>query len=196
MSTARTPMTGIGKEILSFDGNNLLLTGRPGIGKTTIVEKVVDLLPQCEGFYTTEVRKSGERVGFLIRSLSGKQALLATRQKTGYPRVGRYVVNMASIDDVAVSSINAGVESGVPVIVDEIGKMEILSPSFRKAVSAALDSAVPVLATISMARGDFFDTIRKRSDVKIIVVNHSNRNDLPAILANAILAIKERGGQK
>ena len=49
---------------------NLLLTGPPRCGKTTLVERVVDALEgrlRLAGFLTREVRRGGERVGFDIR---------------------------------------------------------------------------------------------------------------------------------
>src|SRR5215470_3810845 len=49
-------------------GLNLFVTGKPGVGKTTLVERVVERLRgslHLAGFTTTEVRDSkGERLGF------------------------------------------------------------------------------------------------------------------------------------
>ena len=44
---------------------NLLITGKPGVGKTTVIKKLAgelaDLRPR--GFYTEEIRKAGKRKG-------------------------------------------------------------------------------------------------------------------------------------
>ena len=46
---------------------NLFVTGRPGVGKTTLIRNVLDrLCVDAGGFYTHEIRESGRRVGFAI----------------------------------------------------------------------------------------------------------------------------------
>jgi len=43
---------------------NILLTGRPGVGKTTLIKRLVDSVPiSKDGFYTKEIRKGKERTG-------------------------------------------------------------------------------------------------------------------------------------
>ncbi|UMZ74197.1 nucleoside-triphosphatase [Natranaerofaba carboxydovora] len=51
--------------------NNILLTGRPGIGKTTVIMKSIELIKTpVVGFFTEELRDSNnnKRVGFRIVS--------------------------------------------------------------------------------------------------------------------------------
>jgi Cdc6-like AAA superfamily ATPase len=45
---------------------NLLLTGPPGCGKTTVIRRVVEQMKdrRLAGFYTQEIRQDGQRVGF------------------------------------------------------------------------------------------------------------------------------------
>ncbi|MFQ5886839.1 MAG: nucleoside-triphosphatase, partial [Anaerolineae bacterium] len=41
-------------------GHAILLAGRPGVGKTTIIKQVVDMLSgEAGGFYTEEIRQGG-----------------------------------------------------------------------------------------------------------------------------------------
>ena len=58
---------------------NLLLTGPPGCGKTTVMRCLIERLDglRLAGFYTQEIREQGQRVGFEAASLSGRRALLA-----------------------------------------------------------------------------------------------------------------------
>jgi nucleoside-triphosphatase THEP1 len=51
----------------------VLLTGRPGIGKTTVIRRSADLLAgrPIAGFYTDEIRVAGQRQGFRITAFSG-----------------------------------------------------------------------------------------------------------------------------
>jgi nucleoside-triphosphatase THEP1 len=51
---------------------HIFLTGRPGVGKTTCIGRVIDALQEHKllhwacGFYTAESRVDGNRVGFSI----------------------------------------------------------------------------------------------------------------------------------
>ena len=78
---------------------NILFTGVPGIGKSTIIEKIVQRINRSKtGFYTREMRASGRRVGFTITTLDGERGTLAHIDIPGHMRVGRYGVNLPDID--------------------------------------------------------------------------------------------------
>jgi len=53
---------------------SFFVTGQPGIGKTTIVIKVVDMLRmkgfKVGGMMTREVREEGRRVGFEVMDIA------------------------------------------------------------------------------------------------------------------------------
>lgn len=58
---------------------NILLTGDPGVGKTTLIQKVVqDLSGNAGGFYTKEIRENSRRIGFEIVTFSGRRGILAS----------------------------------------------------------------------------------------------------------------------
>lgn len=163
----------------------ILLTGEPGIGKTTVVRKVLENygLP-AGGFYTGEIREGGRRVGFEIATLDGDRSVLAHRDFAGRCRVGRYGVDVGELDRVGVASIEEAVGRGGLVVVDEVGRMELFSKRFATAVLKALDSGKPFLGTIMKRRHPFADGLKVRDDVVLIEVTHDNRDSLPAIIVN------------
>jgi nucleoside-triphosphatase len=164
----------------------ILLEGRPGVGKTTVAERLVALLRDAEvpvsGFVTSEMREGGRRVGFSLQTLEGRRALLAHVDLPGPPRVGKYGVDVPSFEELAIPAIAGSRKDGVAVI-DELGKMELASPSFCDAVSALLERQVAVVATVLVSRHPFTDALKRRPDTETLQVTVSNRNQLPAELA-------------
>ena len=168
---------------------NLLVTGRPGSGKTTVIGQVVASLPRgaATGFFTRELRERGTRRGFEVETLDGRAAVLADVAGEG-PRIGRYRVRLHELERIGVPAL--ALRGGVRlIVVDEIGRMECLSQPFCDAVRQALDSPIPVLGTIARQGDGFIAAVRRRSDVTIMEVTAENRDRLPAtILATLGLA--------
>lgn len=160
---------------------NILLTGRPGVGKTTVIKEVIEKSDESAGgFYTQELRKNGRRVGFKIVSLDSKEGILAhVNHKSAY-KVSKYGVNLHNINEIAVKSIIDAIKSKKIVVIDEIGKMELYSTDFRKAVLEALDSDKPVLGTIMQPKNEFADLIREREDTQVISISKEKRGQIAA----------------
>jgi len=159
---------------------NILLTGTPRIGKTTIIYKIADVLnKKCAGFYTEEIKKNNKRMGFKLITLDDKSCTLARKKFNSHYRVGKYGVDTVCLESIGVTAIRKGIEEKKVIIIDEIGKMELFSDAFRKAVVEALDSPYPVLATILLRSHSFCEEIKSRSDVEIIEVTEDNRALLP-----------------
>jgi nucleoside-triphosphatase len=158
---------------------NILLTGRPGIGKSTVIRKVADALgkSQAEGFWTTEVRRGTERIGFSITTSDGQQGVLAEVGSKLGPRVGRYVVNVPDIDRIIVPVLKRAREVGKIIIIDEIASMELTSPSFAPEVGRCLDTG-RVLGTLQQRGGNFVQEVRDRTDVKVLELTVSNRDSM------------------
>jgi len=159
--------------------NNILFTGPPGCGKTTLIKKIAEqLLTPSTGFITKEIRENGKRVGFAINTLDGKEALLAHVNVSGRYRVGRYRVVLESIDRIAVQSMIPKTQKE-SVVIDEIGKMECFSSLFKKTVLDVLDMPNVVIGTISLRGDQFIKKIKSRSDVLVVEISEKNRDELP-----------------
>ena len=159
---------------------NILLEGRPGSGKTTLVKKLIERLSDRKlgGFYTEEIRKSGSRAGFTIRTLDGREAVLAHVDFTNADRVGKYGVDVRAFENLAVPALKQAAAGADCIIIDEIGKMELFSEPFKMAVKASLFLDIPVIATIMSHAHPFADEIRMRPDVKRIMVTREEEGFL------------------
>jgi nucleoside-triphosphatase len=156
-----------------------LLSGEPGSGKTTIIKEVLSKVNKSAGgFYTEEVRSQDVRQGFKIVTLDGKNAVLAHTSVRSPHRVSKYCVDIDSIDKVAVPALKQAIQSKDIIVIDEIGKMELFSPSFEDAVIEALQSEKKVLGTIMLASHPWADKIKERPEVEVIQVTRFNRNEV------------------
>jgi nucleoside-triphosphatase len=157
----------------------LLLTGSPRCGKTTIIQKVVARFPgKAAGFYTREVRQQGVRVGFEIVTLNGQSATLSHVNFPGPYRVGKYGVNLENLHRVGLPALE--VKAGIDlVVVDEVGKMECLSPRFIEALERLWAQPVPLLITVAEKGRGYIQRIKERADKILIIVTPANRDELP-----------------
>ena len=167
---------------------NVLLTGPPGCGKATVVRRVVQAFGglRLAGFYTQEVRERGQRVGFEIVGLGGRRCLLAHVDWHSQLRVGRYGVEPARLDPIIQAELGRSPGEVDVYVIDEIGKMECLCPSFVEAVRGVLDAPSPVLATIALKGGGLIAGVKARPDVRLVPVDAGNRDDLPNQLASIL----------
>ncbi|XP_021733966.1 cancer-related nucleoside-triphosphatase homolog isoform X1 [Chenopodium quinoa] len=143
-------------------GKCILVSGAPGVGKTTLIIRVLENLRalnpnlKVQGFYTREIRQGNERVGFEVVTVNGQRGTLASinnpsPESVRWPTVGRYRVDIASFDNIALPVLQIKEDTDLFVI-DEVGKMELYSSSFFPAVLNLLNSNIPLLATIPIAR--------------------------------------------
>lgn len=168
-------------------GLNILLTGRPGIGKTTVIQRVIQRQGgSASGFYTQEIREGGVRQGFEALTLDGRRALLAHVESSSPLRVSKYGVELEEFERSIVPSIDPRVSPAEVIVVDEIGKMECFSAAFCQEVVKALDSETIVLGTIAERGSDFIESLKERQDIVLVEVTQENREALPARIVEMI----------
>jgi nucleoside-triphosphatase len=164
---------------------NILLTGRPGVGKTTLIVKLAtEMISQFRlrpgGFYTHETREGFFRSGFKIFSLDGKEGVLADTKLDSPHKVGKYGVDVKALEDIGVASLESAIfnKDIDVIIIDEIGKMETISGRFRDAVASALNSPKIVVATIQHEGNGYIFQIKNREDIKLMEMTEGNREKL------------------
>lgn len=167
-------------------GRTLLLVGRPGIGKTTVIKTVAEALgDRAAGFYTEEIRGPGGREGFRLVTLDGKSAVMAHVEfrGKGNPRVSRYGVDVDAIERVGVAELRRAIDTGQVLIVDEIGKMELFCPPFKVTVLQAVNGPCTVVATAMSKPHPWVDALKALPHVILWEVTMVNRHRLAAEVA-------------
>ena len=180
-----------------------LLTGPPGVGKTTLIRQLLRRLDvPAGGFFTAEIREGRQRVGFAIEDLAGRRGVLARAlgegdrhaagNPTAGPRVGRYRVDMAALDEVGVAAIEramSGDRRARLLVIDEIGKMEACSARFRAAVEQALETpGLVIVGTILQASHPWVDRVKAHPAVTLMRLTAASREAVLADLTERVRA--------
>jgi nucleoside-triphosphatase THEP1 len=167
----------------------VLLTGEPKIGKSTIIQNIVESFGDIlGGFYTREIKQDSIRVGFEIITLRGEKVELARKTTQvvfkNEQSFGDYKVNLDAITWVAIPSLKEAVLRRQIIILDEIGPMEMLSESFQTMVLEILENSdLFVLGTVVQRNYEFSDSIKSHYRVILKTVTVQNRERLyPEIL--------------
>lgn len=174
---------------------HILITGQPGVGKTTLIRSIAQRLSEYQpaGFYTEEIRVKGVRQGFRLVSLDGRQHVLSHVDYPGPKRVSRYGVDVPGFERL-LAQLDLRHASSPVIILDEIGKMECFSSRFQDEVTALLNSARTVVATIALKGDGFIQTIKQRTDCRLVTVTHANRVHLAETIAKDILTMVRESG--
>ncbi|MDG6991315.1 MAG: NTPase [Nitrososphaerota archaeon] len=176
-----------------------LVTGPPGVGKSTLVSRVVLKLKSAGvivgGCVTAELRSGGARVGFEVRDLtSGRKGVLASVATKFGPRVGRYRVNLTDLAAVGAAGVDAAAASSEVVVIDEVGPMELVSPEFRRAVAKCIASGKPLLAVVHERLEDDILSELKSKCRETFVLSVENRDEAADQVYSALLGAA--GGPK
>jgi nucleoside-triphosphatase len=141
------------------------LTGPPGIGKTTLLERVASHFSsqgvKIGGFTTSEVREHGRRIGFKIIDLSTGGGDWLSRKNGGTgPRVGSYRVISENLEKFGVEPLRRAIADPIDLLlIDEVGPMEMTSLSFRRSISRVFSADKPIVATVKL--GSHYPEIEK-----------------------------------
>ena len=163
------------------------ITGLPGVGKTYTIKKISKSLEKhgytVQGMITEPIMENDERQGFYVENWqTGEKDVFAHKEFETKDKVGEYGVKTKILEKIGIPAIKEAIEKEEIhiIIVDEIGKMEMLSDEFCETVIAGLNSDKPIMVTLhKKSRTPLLQDIRRRNDMRILEVTAVNRNLLP-----------------
>ena len=167
-------------------GNIVVITGRPGIGKSTVLRKVIEKLRsrgyKVGGMICPEVRGfNGRRVGFKI------EGWLARANEPGTPRVGKYHVRVDEASRVGVQALERALKECDIIAIDEIGPMELLVNELKQEFIKVLSSGKPVIAVVHYKLRDQ-EILRLLRGGKWYTVSVENRDKLPDLIFEDVVS--------
>ena len=171
----------------------IVLTGAPGVGKTTALIRVAQALNErgvkVGGIVSRELRTNNNnmRIGVEFINLgTNDRNVLASITGNG-PKVGKYFVNIAGCRFAAERLTNAVRNSDV-IICDEIGPMEVKSREFIDSVKNLLDVDKKVIVVVHQKLQHLLaDEFRNKSSL-LIKLNLENREKVNEILLDRLIA--------
>lgn len=178
----------------NIEGRKIVaLTGRPGIGKTTVFTRVISRLRSLGlvvgGIACPEVRVGNSRVGFKIVDLmSGEEGWLARSSMTCIQqrRISKYCIEVDDAITIGVKALGRAIQYADIIGIDEIGPMELRVPQLRDAIVDALSRSKRVLAVVHWRLSDE-SIIRLLKPALKYEVNLSNRETLHEEVLNVLL---------
>lgn len=158
--------------------NNLFLTGKKQVGKSTILKRIIDKLDISVGGYLTNRDFEGDDMAFTVLSLYDKVSTytIARDKNTQPPRK----IYLKTFKNDLSNLLEISKENRDLIIIDELGFMEEQVKEFKDELMKILDSPTPVFGILKDHNTPFLNKIKSRKDVKILEINDGNRNSLDA----------------
>lgn len=169
---------------------HLFLTGPLQIGKTTAINRALQLLPpfRLGGFRTVTVPTEIPRALGELYLLPAQAPLLLDRYHLLAIRWGNGRANLfpATFEQSGVEILASTPADAALLLMDELGVMENAAPAFCRAVLTRLDGDIPILGVVKAKPGPLLDAVRAHPRVCLLEVDRTNRDRLPEQIARRL----------
>ena len=147
-----------------------IIIGRPGSGKSTCVALLIEGLRsrgiRFGGIRTPEVREGGIRTGFVVEDLlTGERDVFASIRFRGGPSVSKYVVDVRRFESIAIPALTKALRECEVILIDEMGKMELLSTEFIGLVREIWKSDSITVGTAPLVKISELEDLKRASEV-------------------------------
>lgn len=159
-----------------LNNRNVFITGERGIGKSTLLKKIIKNIDCTLGGFIQEKEFTDEKISYKIISLYNTEESYT---------IGIYDKKKASLytdmnifNIVSKEILQRSLNSRDLIILDELGFMEENSEVFKNSVLKILDGDKPVLGVLKECDTNFIRRIKMRKDVQVIRIDEINRNSM------------------
>ena len=159
---------------------HILIVGEQGVGKSTLIARLVDELNMpVWGYYTKkESHLADETFGEPVYIYEADKPQTQTDENL----VG-YCKNRHAVSDIARFDAFAEAHLQIPptdhlIVLDEIGFMESKAMGFRDAILKLLDGSTHVIAAVKDKDNEFLHEVRKHPNCKCFHITSENRDIL------------------
>ena len=159
---------------------NIFVTGSIKIGKTTVVNKVLERLGQIKtgGFKTVPIFENGIRKGFALESFDGKKKLFAHVDLQSSLKFDIYKYDVSVFENFGTMVLERSLKNSELIVLDEMGVMEKQTKKFIKLILQCLNAPQPVLGAFQKRALWFLDILKERQDTKIFFIDEENRDTI------------------
>lgn len=174
---------------------NYFLTGKKGVGKSTLIDKVLAQQGFSYGGFRTLVCEDAKRGGRTCHMVSAffEPALCEASSVPSDENAVFFCRDKSHLFpafQAIYESIFASVEEHTHrldlILMDELGPAEQKDEHFRRLVTQWLDADIPVFGVLQCCDADFITTIRMRRDVVLYEINEDNRDMLTGVIGEAV----------
>ena len=172
--------------------NIVLVTAPPRTGKSTLIKKIVEQMGEQNfcGFFTEEILKEGERVGFKVKELNGVELVFAHVDIVSSYKISKYNVDIEGFEKF-VAGFFQKISRDKILVIDEIGPMQVLSPLFREKITKLFNTPVAMLGTVFLDQHAWLDKVKRSDKIDLVNLTTQNRNTIVQPIVEKISTIQK-----
>ena len=161
---------------------HILICGERGVGKSTLIEKLLQASSRPRYGFVTKMRPAGPD-GFhpIYIHPAGqplRERVYAEENCIGVCDSRTHRSNLEVFNSLGVRYIRAARPDGV-IVMDELGFFEVRAEAFTAAVLEALSGDVPVIAAVKSRKDvPFLEAVRAAPRAEVFTITPENRDSL------------------
>ena len=181
---------------------HILLTGEPKSGKSYLLSKLIKSLSKnnktkMKGFISSELQFKGIRVGIKIKNINKEsENLMAIKifknkkyNEKNRNHIGSYQVDVNALEQISLPVFN-DLKGCNLLIIDEIGKMELLSKKFKKKIIElfANEQKFLILAIVPISNDiSLVEKLKQKKDTEVFQLSKTNRKYIYSKIRKIVL---------
>ena len=167
---------------------HILIVGKNGVGKSTLIQKLSDAIPApVSGMITKKERAGADGFCPVYIHRYGAPRRYDTENRIGKCREGGSVAYPEAFDRFA-QQMNFPLD-GV-IVLDELGFLESNAPLFTAKVLRILDEAPLVIAAVRDKQTPFLDAVRAHPRAACFSITEENRDALTERLLESVQSLR------